>query len=210
MTKIACFGYRDWAIRIFKQLETMKAICEITNAQDADVILFYGWSAMIPEELYKNKLCLVLHPSPLPKYRGGSPIQHQIINGEKESAVTIFKATDQLDAGVIYTQTEFSLEGSLDDIFDRIVQIGIEDTRDILSRYEFMRPLVQDEVEATTYKRRTPDQSEIFSYDFQTKTAEELYNLIRALNDPYPNAFIKCRDGSKLYITGAHLESQED
>ena len=66
----------------------------------------------------------MLHPSPLPKYRGGSPIQNQIINGEKNSAVTLFKMTRNLDDGDIYKQIPFSLKGSLDDIFNRIIKLG--------------------------------------------------------------------------------------
>jgi methionyl-tRNA formyltransferase len=202
---VACFGYRKWALDIFKELETRRALIKITDVPEADVVLFYGWSDMIPEDIYNNKLCFILHPSPLPKYRGGSPIQHQIINGEKESAVTICRVTDKLDSGNIYSQTEFSLEGTLDDIFAEIIRIGVADTLRVLSDIESgdIKYILQDDKKATTFKRRKPEESEI--KDIQLKTVEELYNFIRALNDPYPNAFIKCKDGKKLYLTGAHL-----
>ena len=49
----------------------------------------------------------MLHPSPLPKYRGGSPIQNQIINGESKSAVTLFKINNKIDQGDIIYQKEF-------------------------------------------------------------------------------------------------------
>ena len=49
----------------------------------------------------------MLHPSPLPKFRGGSPIQNQIIRGEKISAVTIFKINKIIDGGDIYFQKNF-------------------------------------------------------------------------------------------------------
>ena len=76
----------------------------------------------------------MLHPSPLPKYRGGSPIQNQIINGEKKSAVTIFKINNILDGGDIYYQKKISLEGSLNEIFDRIIKLGTEGTLRIINK----------------------------------------------------------------------------
>lgn len=204
---VAFIGYRDWALKIFDNLRPLKAILDVTELGEADVVLYYGWSEMIPKEIYERKICLILHPSPLPKYRGGSPIQHQIINGEKESAITILKATDKLDAGDIYSQTAFSLEGNLSEIFERIIEIGTQDTIRILEAIErpqgIVEYTVQDDSKATTFKRRKPEESEIL--DIHSKTAQELYNFIRALQDPYPNAFIKCKDGKKLYLTGAHL-----
>ena len=205
--KVAFFGYRDWAIQIFENLRPLEAVLEVTDFHNADVLLYYGWSEMIPKEIYENKLCLILHPSPLPKYRGGSPLQHQIMNGEKESAVTICKVTDKLDAGDIYSQTSFSLDGTLNDIFERIVEIGTRDTVQVLEAIEntSIRPTEQDESQATTFKRRKPEESELYIEDFQNKTAEELHNFIRALVYPYPNAYIVCKDGKKLYLTRSHL-----
>ena len=63
----------------------------------------------------------------------------------------------------------------------------------------------QDNFEATYFKRRTPDQSEITIEDLKNLKAEDLYNKIRALQDPYPNAFIKCKNGTKLYLTKTHI-----
>ena len=57
------------------------------------------------------------HPSPLPKFRGGSPIQNQIINGKSDSAVSIFKISEKLDEGDIIYQKYLSLEGELSKIF---------------------------------------------------------------------------------------------
>ena len=215
MRNVAFFGYRDWALKIYDNL-THDHFIDIRQGEEniewADILFYCGWSDIIPKEVYEKKLCLVLHPSPLPKYRGGSPIQHQIIAGEKMSAVTIFKATDKVDAGEIYSQTPFSLEGTLDDIFERIVEIGTNDFKKVVNGIAFggLHPVEQDESQATYFKRRTPEDSEIFSHSFKYNTAEEIYNFIRMLADPYPNAFITCADGKKLYITQAHLESGEE
>lgn len=49
-------------------------IHKILNKNNISAALFYGWSWMIKKEIVQNNLCICLHPSKLPKYRGGSPI----------------------------------------------------------------------------------------------------------------------------------------
>ena len=62
----------------------------------------------------------------------------------------------------------------------------------------------QDESEATYCKRRKPEESEITIDEIMNKSAHELYDKVRMLNDPYPNAFIRCKNGDKLFITKTH------
>lgn len=135
--RIVCVGYRDWAISIYKSLmaETDHEFLLIDSKEEfssdkiysfaPSIVLFYGWSWIVPPDLINNFNCLMLHPSPLPKYRGGSPLQNQIINFEKDSAVSIFLMDEGLDTGPICAQQSFSLDGDLTDIFMRIKTIGI-------------------------------------------------------------------------------------
>ena len=217
------FGYRPWALKIANNLLNSHypywKIAKIIKEEDPDlnlclkdvnkdtILLFYGWSWKIPKEIYEKHLCLILHTSPLPKYRGGSPLQHQIIAGEKTSAVTICKVEEQIDSGAIYSQTPFSLDGSLEHILYVIAEIGTIDTLrvlDAIARFK-ITPISQDEEQATLFKRRKPEESELTIEDLKTMTAKQIYNFIRALADPYPNAFIRSRDGKKVYLTGAKI-----
>ena len=59
----------------------------------------------------------------------------------------------------------------------------------------------QNNDDATIYKRRKPSMSEINIDDIKNYTAKQLHDKIRALQNPYPNAFITCKDGTKLYLT---------
>ena len=89
--KVACVGYRKWSLRIYDFLKNntnhdfliIRSKEEYNGEQikdfNPDIILFYGWSWIIKEEIINSFPCIMLHPSPLPKYRGGSPIQNQII-----------------------------------------------------------------------------------------------------------------------------------
>ena len=141
----------------------------------------------------------MLHPSPLPKYRGGSPIQNQIIRGENKSAVTIFKMNNVLDGGDIYYQIKISLAGSLNEIFKRIVFYGTKGTIKVLTSKK-LKIRKQDSKKVTFFKRRNPDQSEITLKEIKNKSPDYIYNKIRMLDDPYPNAYIKLKNGKKLYI----------
>lgn len=190
-----------------KELDGQETIKRL-KAFKPDVFLLYGWSWMVPKELFEKYICLALHPSPLPKYRGGSPLQHQIIQGEDKSAVTIFKIGQGLDAGPIYSQSPFSLAGTIKDIFNRISKVGAEDTIAVLNGIanQTIQPKLQNPSESTFFKRRRKQDSELTPYDFKSKTAKELYNIIRALDDPYPNAYIVCKDGKKLFLKGARIE----
>jgi methionyl-tRNA formyltransferase len=209
--KILCVGYRDWALRIYNELkiqipehdfiilssEAEFEIYSIANL-NPDLILFYGWSSIISHKLINSYKCIMLHPSKLPEYRGGSPIQNQIINGLTSSAVTLFLMDEDLDAGPILKQQPFSLEGTLDQIFNDISSIGYELTKQILN--EGLRPKPQNHSNATYFKRRKPEESEITLKELSEKPYSYLYNKIRMLSDPYPNTYIMTSDKKKLYI----------
>ena len=95
--------------------------------------------------------CLILHPSKLPKYRGGSPIQNQLINGVRESAVTILYAEDKLDTGNILYQSKISLDGYLNEILDRIVDKGIEGSIKIIKSLKKNALKIKDPKSSKSY-----------------------------------------------------------
>ena len=207
--KILCVGYREWAIQIYKNLNLKKkhkiylhfsksGLSKKINKILPDMILFYGWSWKIKKNIYTKFKSFMLHPSPLPKYRGGSPIQNQIIRGEKNSAVTIFEINEIIDGGDIYFQKTISLDGSLSQIFDRIIEKGIEGTIKIINSKN-IKIKKQNHSKATFFKRRKPEESEITISEIKKKSAKYLYNKIRMLDDPYPNAFIRLKK-KKLVI----------
>ena len=146
----------------------------------------------------------MLHPSALPKYRGGSPIQNQIIDGVLDSKATIFKMTNELDAGDILATGDLCLRGSIDEIFSQLEDIGFEMTREIL--LGATKPHKQDDSLATHHRRRSPELSELTIDEISNMDAIYLYNKIRMLGDPYPNAFIRTSDGKKLLIKCAEIE----
>ena len=118
MKNILICGYRDWALNLFNNvnnsviekciyIDDKDLLEEMIDIYNPTYIFFIGWSWIVEDDIVNNYPCICLHPSPLPKYRGGSPIQHQIINGEVESAVTLFKMDKGIDTGDILFQKKF-------------------------------------------------------------------------------------------------------
>ena len=219
--KIVCVGYRKWALEIYERLKIFYGtshdivIFDKDNysetsltQENPDMVLFYGWSWKISPSIIKKYMCLMLHPSPLPKYRGGSPIQNQIINGETQSAVTIIEMTDKLDAGDILAQESISLDGNIKEILKRITRVGTRLTKRIVSGNITRRK--QDETEATFYNRRKEKDNEITVREILSQDSQYLYNKIRMLGDPYPYAYIKTVDGKKLLIKDVSIEVDDD
>ena len=214
--RVACIGYREWALNIYDEIskktndnfKIYKSKSEFNESSlrnfKPDLILFYGWSWIVSEKLLTDYKCLMLHPSPLPKYRGGSPIQNQIIAGEKKSKVSIFIMNSEIDAGDIVGQADISLEGTLDSIFERIELEGIKLTLDIIKNG--LKPKAQDHTQATYFNRRNSADSEITINEIKYESSEFLYNKIRMLADPYPNAYIKTKNGKKLIILSVKIE----
>lgn len=173
-----------------------------------DLIFFIGWSEIIPADIVENNYCICLHPSPLPKYRGGSPIQHQIINGDYDSAISFFIMDSGIDTGDILYQVPLKLNGELSDIFAKIINNSYTVICQIIIDYSKNKKLQgtpQDNINATEFKRRTKKMSEIHISDFEHYNATQIYDKIRSLQDPYPNAFIRCKDNTILYITSAKI-----
>lgn len=217
----AIVGYREWSkylTRVVKQdyFEDVKHYTSTPSYLGQNsAVFFVGWSEMIPEGYYKHQPCFVLHPSPLPLYRGGSPIQHQIMNGEKVSAVTIFKldpAYPEVDSGPIVWQMGYSLEGSLEDILERIAEVGAMGVAACISKLRTgtLTAVPQVEGQWQVYKRRKPEESEIEAGAFYWYDAKDIHNKVRALQEPYPLPFVTCADGRRLYLLKTRVETDEE
>jgi methionyl-tRNA formyltransferase len=216
-------GYREWAKEIIYKISNHPKInCvdiilsideylkkEEFFSEDVDIIVFLGWSWIIPDKVTSKFLCLGMHPSDLPFYRGGSPIQHQIINGIKDTKVTLMTlSSEKIDGGDIWLKNDLSLEGdSIDDVFKNIIYSTIKLLKLFFDEYPNITPWVQDLNKGSYYKRRKKNESKVLLSDISSMNLEELYNKARCLTDPYPNLFIEDKLGNKLFITGMKFKN---
>ena len=194
MNYVYC-AHREYSFNVFKKLKRKyKNFTLLDNKKkltlsrlkkiNPEFIFFPDWSWFVPEEIIKNFNCICIHESDLPKFRGGSPIQNQIIRGVKKSKSTAFLMNEKLDSGKIISKKSLSLEGSLDEIFLRMEKNNLELITNIISKKFKLSP---QKGTSTYYKRRIPSQSELKDLN---KSKLYMHNFIRMLADPYPNAFI--------------------
>lgn len=218
--RIVYCGYRDWAQRILEHLRE-RSIAEIVGRFEeqsefekfmdhrpkVDFVVFAGWSWVVPKWIIQEYLCMGLHPSDLPKYRGGSPLQHQIIDGLVETKLSLFLLDTELDTGAVIAKAPMSLEGTIQDIFDELVRVGTNLFINACIDWPNLSFTPQNLSEGFVRRRRKPQQSRMERADFQNKTLRQLYDFIRALGDPYPNAYLEDDEGNRLLFKNAIFQS---
>jgi methionyl-tRNA formyltransferase len=138
-----------------------------------------------------------LHASLLPQYRGAAPINWAIINGEKETGVTTFFLTHEIDTGAIIHQKRVPIAETDDagTVHDRLMELGgslvIETVEDILR--DDVHPVPQEQLTADVQLRPAP---KIFKETCRidwNKPMDDIYNFVRGLS-PYPAAWTEMED----------------
>ena len=215
--RVILIGYRDWALNAFSHFKDLKIIksnedlynfLSTVNSNEDLCLIFAGWSEIIELEIIKKYICICLHPSDLPKFRGGSPIQNQKMNGIKKTKLTAFRMNNKIDQGPIILKTEIDLDGHMKEIFSSLENGTIRIIRKVIKNpnKSFLSGENQDESEATFFKRRKPSESEIKLSELASLPAEKLYQKICSLEDPYPNAFIRTIDNRKIFLKRVEIE----
>lgn len=130
-----------------------------------------------------------LHGSLLPKYRGRAPLNWVLVNGEKETGVTLHRMVQRADAGDIVAQQAVAItdtDAALS-LHRKLCSASQMLLGDILPKIRSgqTQERVQDETQATYVGRRTPEDGRL---DWE-KPAQVLHNLVRAVSDPWPGAF---------------------
>lgn len=167
---------------------------------------------MLPEVVWNMPPAgtINLHGSLLPQYRGAAPINWAIINGETETGVTTFKLQHQIDTGDILLQEKIIIgdEETAGELHDRMKEQGAEllvRTVDGLLKKTLKEiPQSLSDTALDMVIKHAPKLSTETSRIDWTKTAGEVYNLIRGLS-PYPAAFTLL-DGKTLKIFRAKKE----
>jgi len=155
---------------------------------DLGVVAEYG--IIIPKRLLElpRRGTVNLHASILPKYRGASPIQTAIINGEKKTGVTLMLMDEKMDHGPIIAYAETTIDDSeiRNNLFDRLAKIAgqLFLQKAALWVDNKVIPVEQKHADATYCKILQREDGKV---DFN-KTAKEIYNLWRGLT-PWPGVW---------------------
>jgi len=160
-----------------------------------DLIIIAEYGQIIPQDILNIPKygCLNVHPSLLPKYRGPSPIQYTILNGDKKTGVTIILVDEEMDHGPILAQRELELSSvnyqssiTYPELNKKLADLGA----DLL--IETIPGWINNEIKAVPQEHSKASYTKILKKEDGkidwSKTAEEIERKIRAFN-PWPGSF---------------------
>ncbi|WP_372794461.1 methionyl-tRNA formyltransferase [Pontiella sp.] len=171
-----------------------------------DLLIVVAYGQYIPQRVIQlaKYEAINVHPSLLPKYRGSAPIQWAILNGDKETGVSIIYLAKKMDAGDILRQETYPLgdDETSATLHDKLADLGaellIEAVNDI--RNGTVTRTVQDETAMVEIRKLTKEDGKI---DWSLP-AEQIRNRIRAF-DPWPGSFCRLPNGDLLKVWKAEL-----
>jgi len=195
-------------IPVFQPIKIREDFEEILNMKP-DIIITCAYGQIIPNILLETPeyKAINVHASLLPKLRGGAPLHKSIIDGYKETGITIMYMIDKMDAGDIIEQEKIEItdEDNVGTIHDKLSTLGasliIKTLPSIFNKTN--KRIKQDENEVTYAYNIKREEEKI---DFN-KTSREVFNQIRGLY-PYPIAYTTLKDNI-IKITEARLSEKE-
>ena len=188
-------------------VNTDKFIDDIKK-NDPNIFLIIGFSQIFNKELFNipNLGTYNFHAGKLPHYRGGSPVNWQIINNENEIGFSIIKVNSKIDGGKIAFShiLNYSDSDYISDIHLKINEIFSELSIELIQKIikNEITFLDQDENKAIYWHQRNDRDGHI---DFKTINAKSAYNFIRAISHPYPGAWAMLNQTKKIRIFKSEL-----
>lgn len=195
-----------------ERLRTDQSIQEEILKQEADIHLVYAYGSIIPDRVFlapKHK-SINLHGSLLPKYRGASPVQSAILNGDKTSGFSIQYIATEVDSGdLIHSQTiEILSNDTTESFLQKITVEGGLVLKNLLEGLEktgtLPKAIPQDHSQATHCKKIRSENRPIN----WANTRDQIHNQIRALF-PDPLATTEFR-GKRLVLLSSFLPTEEE
>lgn len=175
-----------------------------------DLILTCAYGQFVPSKILKYpKLgCINIHPSLLPKYRGGAPIHHAIMAGEKQTGVSIMEMVKKMDAGKVYAQVTLDIgeDETQAELSQRLNDAACQLLKDSLQDYiDGKLPGVeQDEDQVIIGNNISREEEEVH---FSLEDIDEIYDHIRGLID-WPIAYGKL-DGKRIKFYKVRKEQKD-
>lgn len=193
-----------------ERLRRPEAVAELAS-YEPDLIVTAAYGQILPKvvlDLPKNG-CLNVHGSLLPKYRGGAPIQHSVINGEKVTGITLMYMAEGIDTGDMISHVEVAIEDedTSGTMFEKLSLAG----RDLL-KTELPR-LINGRIQATpqddneaTYAPNLSREDERIDWSVSSR---DIYNRIRGLV-PFSGAFTLWNGETFKVWAAANQEGSSD
>jgi methionyl-tRNA formyltransferase len=168
--------------------QLLRAIRELAP----DLTVLAGYGPIVGQTFIDipRRGCLNLHGGKLPQYRGSSPMNWALINGETGFTISVIQVDRGVDTGPVLAERSFDIgpDDTIADLQDRANAVFPDLLADVVDEVGAgrARPRVQTQEGAGYWPLRFPDDGLIFWDEY---TAQQIHNRIRALTDPYPGAF---------------------
>lgn len=194
-------------LKIFQPESLKSSYKEIFN-YDIDIIITAAYGQLLPNELleYPEYGSINVHASLLPELRGGAPIHYSILQGKKETGITIMYMTEKLDAGNIISQQKISIDNTdhVGTLHDKLSVVGADLLSETLPTIfnKTNESIKQDESLATF----APNISRELERINWQNDHETVYNHVRGLH-PWPVAYTTYHN-ERMKIWWAHPDKQ--
>lgn len=181
------------------QFEKLSLYIDEFKKLDYDIAVTASYGKFLPKRLLEIHPCVNVHPSMLPIYRGATPIQSALLNGDKMTGVTIMQTGVGMDDGDIFVQKEVEIlpEDDYNTLSPKLAEVGLDLLCDTLKKIEagVAVKTAQDETKATFVKLI---QKEDALLDFSL-SAESQVNKVRAYVESPVAYFFLGDDRIKVY-----------
>jgi methionyl-tRNA formyltransferase len=178
-------------------------IYEDLKALSPEFLVVIAYGQILPKKILDiAKWNINLHASLLPKYRGASPIQSALLQGETETGVSVMNIEEKMDAGAVYKTHILSIhpKDTSEILFHKLAEIGKNLPNDLVDISSGIEAEIQNESEASYCKKISKADAEIHP---NLETADEIYNRLRAFT-PWPGIFFM-NEGKRIKIISGEI-----
>ena len=188
---------KEYNIKCYQtnKIKEDKELIEMMKLSKPDFLVVVSFGEILSKEILDIPLKASIngHASLLPKYRGASPIQTAILNGDKTTGVTTMLMSIGLDEGDILEQEKIDIEDkeTQSSLFEKLKIINAELMIRTLKNFDNITPIKQDEQNATKSKIIKKEDGLL---DLENESAKEIYQKVYAYN-PWPSAYLKNING---------------
>ena len=195
-------------LKVLQPENKMELFHELEKFKDIDFYVVLAYGMIFSQDILDlPKIAPVnIHMSLLPKYRGASPIQSAILDGETQTGVSFMKMDREMDKGDIYLLKRVLIDekDGLDSLSEKLSGVSASMVSHVLKDVKngFLSPIPQNESDATYCKKIEKEDGRI---NFE-KSAVEINNMLRAYT-PWPGIFFEI-DGKKIKIIEMEIDSE--
>ena len=167
---------KETALRLGIPVRQVERLDETFSLDGTDTIVVVAYGALIPASLLDRANWLNVHPSRLPRWRGAAPIERAIMTGDEESAVSVIRLVEELDAGPVGASHDLSIGGdtTVGDVYAEVARLSPDLIDEALANDSF-----SPQVGEPTYAEKIGPADRDLDW---SRPAKELHDRIRALS----------------------------